>query len=442
MFVPTLSFHVQYLFSSTLQIPGPRFAAATKIPIAYYSWIERLPHWLHYLHERYQSDVVRISPDEVDIIAPQSWDDVHSPVKATGNFQKDLRIFGEIKNIVTANDTDHRRLRRLISHAFSEKALREQESILLSHIRNFIENMSSPALNGKVNITDYFTFLVFDIISDLSFGSSFGCQENNAYHPWVANLMANLQMVLLVSVTQRFPPFGKLLRHVVPKDKLEARKKHTAWTAEKVDRRLHLETSRPDFLTYITHHNEEPEKGGMTRLEIYQNAAAFMGAGAETTAAHLTATTYFLLTHPQYHEQLVREVRSAFTSAEDIDNSQKILERIPFLQPVIDEVFRIYPVALGGQVPVSPPGGAMVADHFIPGGTGVSINQYAANHSHLNFSDPEVFAPERWITGERGAKGAKLEKNELEVVQPFGVGARNCVGKKFVSPNLFSLTPS
>ena len=393
-----------------------------------------MPYWYHSLHERYQSYIVRVSPDELDIIAPEAWDDIHSAVKSMGNFPKDLRIFGEIQNIVTVNDVDHRRLRRLISHAFSEKALREQEQILLFHIRKFVniisEKIPSPLEPAQINVTDHFMFLVFDIVSDLSFGSSFGCQDNSQYHPWVANLMGTLQMVLLISVTQRFPPLSRLLRYMVPKDKREARKRHVAWTAEKVDSRLNLETSRPDFLTYITRNNDEPEKGGMTREEVYQNAAAFMSAGGETTAAHLTATTYFLLADPKYKERLTHDIRSSFSSAEEI-NGQTIIDRLPFLKAIIDETFRLYPVALGGVARVSPPSGAMVAGHFIPANTGVTMNGYALGHSNLNFSDPEDFRPERWMDdGGEGEGKDERSKDRLDAVQPFGVGVRNCIGKK------------
>ena len=56
--------------------------------------------------------------------------------------------------------------------------------------------------------------------------------------------------------------------------------------------------------------------------------------------------------------------------------------------------------------------------------TGIQLNQYAAYHSHQNFFDPSAFVPERWLGDPRFA----LDKKD--VLQPFSVGARNCIGKK------------
>lgn len=106
--------------------PGPKVAAATKIPIAYVSWIGRLSHWQQALHEEFDSDVVRISPDELSFISPTAWRDIYATRQGgTNPFSKDLVLYTGIKSFVAANDADHSRIRRLLSYAFSDKALRE-----------------------------------------------------------------------------------------------------------------------------------------------------------------------------------------------------------------------------------------------------------------------------------------------------------------------------
>lgn len=42
----------------------------------------------------------------------------------------------------------------------------------------------------------------------------------------------------------------------------------------------------------------------------------------------------------------------------------------------------------------------------------------------MNFRDPEMFVPERWLGDPRYDGDAK------EVLQPFSIGPRNCLGKK------------
>lgn len=56
--------------------------------------------------------------------------------------------------------------------------------------------------------------------------------------------------------------------------------------------------------------------------------------------------------------------------------------------------------------------------------TRVSVAQYAAYRSPLNFKDPESFIPERWLPG------TGYEDDKKEALQPFSLGPRNCIGKK------------
>ena len=141
----------------------------------------------------------------------------------------------------------------------------------------------------EVNIADWFMWMTFDVVGDLSFGQPFGCLTDKKYHPWVATIMYRLQHVVLLSVTLRFPPLDRLLQLYVPKKVIQAKHQHDAWSIERVERRLNCETPRPDFISYITKHNGDKERGDMTREEIHKNAAAFVAAGSETTASLLSA---------------------------------------------------------------------------------------------------------------------------------------------------------
>jgi cytochrome P450 len=54
----------------------------------------------------------------------------------------------------------------------------------------------------------------------------------------------------------------------------------------------------------------------------------------------------------------------------------------------------------------------------------MGVPHWAASHLSANFTRPDEYHPERWL-GDPTFAGDKLE-----VVQPFMVGPRNCVGKK------------
>jgi cytochrome P450 len=48
-------------------------------------------------------------------------------------------------SILSVSDADHHRIRQLISHAFSDKALREQEPILQEYIGTLIRRLHDQA---------------------------------------------------------------------------------------------------------------------------------------------------------------------------------------------------------------------------------------------------------------------------------------------------------
>lgn len=88
------------------------------------------------------------------------------------------------------------------------------------------------------------------------------------------------------------------------------------------------------------------------------------------------------------------------------------------------EGLRLYPPVAGQMPRVVPRGGGTIAGGFVPEGTVVSMAQWPANHSARNFSEPEAFKPERFLEPER------FPHDNFDVLQPFSMGPRNCIGKK------------
>lgn len=72
-------------------------------------------------------------------------------------------------------------MRKLLSHAFSDSALREQESILTGYIDLLVSRLKEqsqiPTID-KVDIMSWYNFTTFDIIGDLVLGDSFRALEN------------------------------------------------------------------------------------------------------------------------------------------------------------------------------------------------------------------------------------------------------------------------
>ena len=70
-----------------------------------------------------------------------------------------------VENIINAeSEVDHARMRRVVAHGFSEKALREQESLILEYVDLFIRSLQEAAEEGPQNMVSWYEFVTFDII--------------------------------------------------------------------------------------------------------------------------------------------------------------------------------------------------------------------------------------------------------------------------------------
>lgn len=135
--------------------------------------------------------------------------------------------------------------------------------------------------------------------------------------------------------------------------------------------------------------------------------------------------TYLLMTHPVQYDKLASEIRSHFSSAEDITMTS--VNTCRYLLAVIEEGLRIYPPSSSQHSRNVPAGGATLDGHYVPEGMLVGITTYAILHSGLNFANPDKFAPERWLP--EGERPAEYDGDKKEAFQAFSYGPRNCIGK-------------
>ncbi|KAK8095081.1 Trichothecene C-15 hydroxylase [Apiospora hydei] len=159
----------------------------------------------------------------------------------------------------------------------------------------------------------------------------------------------------------------------------------------------------------------------MSKDELVANAAILIIAGSETTAVLLSGATYLLGRHPHILAKLQDEIRSRFSSEEEIDLLST--QKLPYLQAVLDEALRFYPPAIGILPRVIGPGGDRIVDRYVPGGTVVEVSQWVLFHNPAYFHKPDEFHPERWLGDE------EFKNDALAGVTPFSVGPRNCIGK-------------
>ncbi|KAK4553132.1 hypothetical protein LTR86_009859 [Recurvomyces mirabilis] len=324
------------------------------------------------------------------------------------------------QNILVADRQTHVRQRRLLSHAFSESALREQEPILQMYAKKLLVQLSDRRRSGPVDLVAWLTFTSFDLIGHMSFGENFGCLDNGDYAPFV-KAITGMASELTFNQMAKYWGLSSVSHFLTPKAALGQRRKHIGTAMQTVARRVAQGSEHRDFLHYVLSANDEK---GMSPAEINVNAFSLSIAGSESTATALSGALFLILTHPDALERLTNEVRSAHTSSNDITLASICV--LPYLDTVITETLRLYPPVAITMPRRVPHGGETIDDEYVPEHTTVGVNHYAAYRHPDNFHQPDMFLPERWLPGVRDAP--PYSKDKKESLQPFSFGPRKCLG--------------
>jgi len=339
---------------------------------------------------------------------------------------------GAAQNIITTADPEvHARMRKLLGNSFSEQALRTQQSLIESYGDLFIDRLRKLATapdtkeqGVAINIVDWVTYFTTDIIGDLSFGESFNCLRDSRYHPWVQALYDFFKGMNLATAPRFYPGADFIFQKLIPKSVNEAVRQHTNFINEKIQRRLNLETDRPDFMTPIM---KDENFQTMSLDEIQSTFSIIVVAGSETTATTLCGTLNYITreTYRPVLQKLVAEIRSTFEKEDPI--TIETTQALPYLNTVLNEGLRLCNPVPGGLYRAVPKGGGTYAGYYVPEGTSIAVRPYVMNRSEKLFSRPREFIPERWLPLEQ--RPAEFLSDQLLSSNPFSIGAYSCLGK-------------
>lgn len=323
---------------------------------------------------------MRIAPGTLSYINPQAWTDIYGYKKNGGgraNLPKDPRYFNEMllgkETITLASDEDAIPIRRSLNSAFSHRALLEQEPMMQAHIGRLMAQFEKHGAGEQqpVDVREWFTFSMFDINSDFGFGEDMGCVKSGVYHDWVKFVVNYFYAAVLLHQCHKFWPLNRLLALCIPSSIRKMQVNHNEASLKRVRKRMTTDTDRHDFMYYFL---KQAHKEQLPVKMIEAQATVVILAGSETSAVAQTAAVYHILTHQDIHEKLEQEVRSTFASIEDI-NLQDVLNKLPYLDAVVQETLRIHtPVPNGFSRWVPDKNGMMICGKHVPQGVSVTFD--------------------------------------------------------------------
>ncbi|KAK0625034.1 putative cytochrome P450 [Bombardia bombarda] len=403
-------------FHPLAKYPGPFLHRATRLAFVWKLVRGYLPKAVLPMHAKY---------GRIDIYG-------HRPGVGPDNEVPKAPVFYKMgsmpPSIVSENHANHSLLRKQMAHGFSDRAMRDQEPIVMSYVDLLIRRLREHCLDPDskdvetglqarrpLDMTAWYNWTTFDIIGDLAFGEPFGCLDKAKYDPWVASINGTLKNTGYLLAVKHLRLQGFLVPLLL---KSPARQEHAKRTQAKLQRRMELTVERPDLIEGLLK-NKDAWNLDIGRIQM--NASTLIIAGSETTATLLTGLTFLLLQNPGALKRLTQEVRTAFKSDEDITFAS--VTTLHYMLACINEGLRRYSPVPIGMPREAPKGGVTVAGEFVPEGTMVAVWQWATHHSEENWTDPFGFHPERFL------HDPKFASDRLDSLQPFSVGPRNCIGK-------------
>jgi cytochrome P450 len=171
----------------------------------------------------------------------------------------------------------------------------------------------------------------------------------------------------------------------------------------------------PDDTSYLACLNRlrDPVNGGpYSTAALTSQIGATVIAGTDTTAHAAAWALYSLAAHPAAQARLAEELDAAGLLASPSRPRPRLPSyadlgagRLPFLEAVIAESMRLWPVGGAGIGRfVDDPAGVELAGFWLPPGTEVAAPLFALHRSPWAWERPDEFDPGRWLS-EEGKEG-------------------------------------
>jgi cytochrome P450 len=386
-----------------------------------------LPFRVKSFHDEYGS-IVRIATDKLSFIDADAWKDIYHRKEFVRPQIWGSRPPGvEAQNVISAPVSDHARFRRAFQSAFSEKATQQHEvtvnkyvDVLIHRLEEATEKRGDQAV--KIVLVQWINFTVFDVIGDLGWGASFGCLEDQIYHPWV-KVVLHFKQVLQGTSVRYYPWLDAFLMSILPKSAFADLERALSHAHTKVKARLSRTPDHPDVMAHIVEYNQANPKVRLTDGEIEANSMAIVVAGSETITTVLSGAIHHLLQNPSVAERL-DEIRSKFPSEDQITASA--VASMPYFNAVVNETLRMCPPFPDNLRREVPQGGATICGHHISEKMTVGVPCWATFYSETNFVSPHSFSPERWLNEK---SSATYQNDNRSASHPFSTGPHNCMGQ-------------
>ncbi|KOX14486.1 cytochrome P450 [Saccharothrix sp. NRRL B-16348] len=314
------------------------------------------------------------------------------------------RAFGN--GLVSTDGDVHRRQRRMIQPAFHRRPLTRYSETMTA----LAAELANSWRDGQVLELDrVMQDLAITVVGRTLFSADFGPSVS-------AEIRAHTPTLIRLGVVRALSPAGLEKLPIPANRRFDRAVAHVHRVVDDVVDSARGD--RDDLLSALLNARDEGTGAAMDRQQVRDEVVTLLTAGTETTGIALSWLFHELARDPEVERRVHAEVDDVLAGrAATVDD----LRRLPYLQRVITEVLRRYPlwlmlrrantsVSLGGV--------------RLPAGAEVGFSPHALHHDPRYYDDPARFDPDRWLP----ARAAALPKGAYV---PFAGGLHHCPGHAF-----------
>ncbi|PUZ62387.1 hypothetical protein GQ55_4G353300 [Panicum hallii var. hallii] len=358
--------------------------------------------------------------------------------KGTFNYGIMKDLFGD--GIFATDGEKWKHQRKLASHEFSTKVLREFSSVVFrTNATKLADTISSAATNRTIiNMQDLLMKTTMDSIFKVGFGfelntlsgsDELSIQFSNAFDE--ANSLVYHRYVDLFWQLKRYFNIGseaKLKRNIQIIDGFVMKLIHQ----KREQMNGQDNRAREDILSrFIIQSKKDPQT--MNNRYLRDIVLNFLIAGKDTTGNTLTWFFYMLCKNPIVQDKVALEIKESVEWDTEENNTEDFtarlnegaIDKMHYLHAAISETLRLYPAVpvdnkMADEDDVLPNGYRVIK------GDGMNYMIYAMGRmTYLWGEDAEDFRPERWLVN-----GVFQQESPYKFVS-FNAGPRICLGKEF-----------